>query len=150
MTRPLMLRADQTAKSSRYLVLGVGCRVGTPVEELEQLARAALADAGLTWERIRLVATIDRRLNEPGVIELARRADAGLLGYSAEALAAVVGMPSPSGQVRDRIGVAGVCEPAAILASEGGELVAAKRRSTHATVAIAGRGAAAPTLDADG
>jgi cobalamin biosynthesis protein CbiG len=121
------------------IVLGVGCSSGAPVEEIEALARAALSDAGLAWENVALVATIDRRLNEPGVVELARRAGARLVGYSAATLATVTVIPSPSDEVRRHVRAPGVCEPAALLGSDGGILLTSKRRSAHATVAIARR-----------
>jgi cobalt-precorrin 5A hydrolase len=39
--------------------------------------------------------------------------------------------------VKRAVGTAGVCEPAAILAAGGGRLLLAKRKSAHATVAVA-------------
>jgi cobalt-precorrin 5A hydrolase len=107
-------------------ILGVGCRAGTSFKELNTLVEDALADSGLSWSNIALIATVDRRLEEPGLIALARRAGVQLAGYPAEQLAAVEAWPA-------------VCEPAALLASGGGTIIVRKRRSANATVAIAKR-----------
>jgi cobalamin biosynthesis protein CbiG len=121
------------------LVLGVGCRGGTTPDEIVDLAQRALGEAGLSWENIGVVATVERRVGHPAVEALARRAGARLVGYSAEQLASVVGVPNPSVSVTGQIGTPGVAEPAAMLASDGGTLLVAKRRSANATVAVARR-----------
>ena len=122
---------------SRTLVLGVGCRPGTSAEEIVLLARSALAEAGLDPNCVELVATIDRRRLEPGIVEAARQLGARLLSYDAEALAVVPDLlSSPSHAVRT-VSATGVCEPAALLASDGGTLLVRKRRSSGATVAVA-------------
>ena len=128
------------------LVLGVGCSLGATANELEALARDALREAGLAADSVALVATIDRRLMEPGVVELAVRFGVPLRGYPAEALAAVREAPSPSVEVARHVGTPGVCEPAAILAGDGGPLLVPKRKSAMGTVAVARRapGASAP------
>ncbi len=123
------------------LVVGVGCSLGAPADEIEALARAAVAGAGLAWASVGTVATIDRRATEPGVVALAERLGVPLVTYPAVALAAVTGTPSPSAEVQRHVGTPGVCEPAAILASGGDAraLVVPKQRSAHATVAVARR-----------
>lgn len=125
------------------LVIGVGCSLGAPAGEVAALARDALTSAGLAVGSVGMVATIDRRLTEPAIVALAERLGAGLVGYSAEALAAVPNLPTPSTEVARHVGTPGVCEPAALLASDGGRLIVTKQKSAHATVAIARRGDAA-------
>jgi cobalt-precorrin 5A hydrolase/precorrin-3B C17-methyltransferase len=121
------------------LVLGVGCSLGAAADEIEALARAAIKEAGLAWGSVGVVATIEHRLSEPGVVEIARRAGARLVGYPAAELAEVPDLPSPSAEVARHVGTPGVCEPAALLASDGGSLIVPKHRSARATVAIARR-----------
>jgi cobalt-precorrin 5A hydrolase / precorrin-3B C17-methyltransferase len=75
---------------------------------------------------------------------LARRLGVQLRGYAAEALAAVPDLPNPAAEFARHVGTPGVCEPAALLASEGGSLILPKRRSAHATVAIARRAPLGP------
>ena len=119
-------------------VLGIGCRAGTSAEEIEALANDALAAAGLDWSQIGAIATLDRRAGEPGLVALASQKRVTIVGYPAEALAAVVGLPSPSDTVEKLAGTPSVCEAAAMLASNGGNIILSKRRSAQATVAVAG------------
>jgi cobalt-precorrin 5A hydrolase / precorrin-3B C17-methyltransferase len=123
----------------RTLVLGVGCSLGTTADELETLARETLANAHLAWASLATIATIDRRVNEPGVLELARRVAVPVRGFPAGQLARRTDIPSPSADVERHVGTPGVCEPAALIASEGGELIVSKRKSSRVTVAVARR-----------
>jgi cobalamin biosynthesis protein CbiG len=81
------------------------------------------------------VATVDRRANEPCVAALAQRLEVPLRTFAAEALARVA-VPTPSEVVNRHVGTPSVAEAAALLASDG-ELIVPKRRSPHATCAIA-------------
>jgi cobalamin biosynthesis protein CbiG len=121
------------------LVLGVGCRIGAKPDEIVDLARDVLAEAGLAWGNIEVVATVEHRLGHPAVEALAHYAGARLVGYTAERLASVADIPNPSAFVAEQVGAAGVAEPAAMLASDGGTLVVTKRRSANATLAVARR-----------
>jgi cobalt-precorrin 5A hydrolase / precorrin-3B C17-methyltransferase len=121
------------------LVLGVGCSTGVAAEEIARLARTALAEASLARECVALIATIDRRLDEPGLRRFAEEWKLPLRGFGAAELAALGDLPSPSDQVARHVGTPGVAEPAAVLGSGGGDLVLPKRKSTRATVAVARR-----------
>jgi len=117
------------------LVLGVGASRGASAEEIEALAREAVAAAGLAWESIGLVATLDRKLAEPGLVAFAARHSLPLRGYPAAALASVP-VPHPSAVVGAAVGTPSVAEAAALLAA-GGMLVVPKRKGRRATVAVA-------------
>lgn len=121
------------------LVLGVGCSTGAPPDEIEVLARTTVAEAGLAWASVGSICTIDRRMNEPGIGNLVRETRGHGRGWPAERLSEVNDLPTPSAEVARHVGTPGVCEPAAILGSNGGTLVVPKRKSAHATVAVARR-----------
>ena len=119
------------------LVLGVGCSTGAPVDEIEALARTTVAEAGLAWASIGSIETIDRRMSEPGIANLIRQTRGYGSGWPPQRLAEVKDLPTPSEEVARHVGTPGVCEPAAILGSNGGTLLVPKRKSAHATVAVA-------------
>jgi cobalt-precorrin 5A hydrolase len=114
------------------MILGVGVEPGTPVEHLRD-AVAALGEVGID-----VVATVDRRVDEPAVREVA--AGRTLLAYTTDELDAV-DVPNPSAVVRRLTGTGSVAEAAAILAARAtggaGELVVEKRRGPGVTVALA-------------
>jgi cobalamin biosynthesis protein CbiG len=123
---------------SAGLVIGAGCSRGCPPDELGDLVGETLA--GLQG-RPTAVATIDSRADEPCMVAVAERYGVPLVTHAADALARIP-VPSPSGVVERHVGTPSVAEAAALLsAGSGAVLVATKRRSAHATCAVA-RGAA--------
>ena len=98
--------------------------------------RDILQGFGLTVESVRAVATLDRR---------AQRRTEGwaaqhgwpVLAYTAEQLATIQAMPTPSAVVAQGIDTSGVCEPAAMLASGSRTLLVSKQKHGRVTVAIA-------------
>jgi cobalamin biosynthesis protein CbiG len=116
------------------LVVGVGCSLGCPPEELAALVDAALA--GVPGDVVTL-ATIERRAAEPCIVALAARRGVPLRVHSVDALATVE-VPTPSDTVARHVGTRSVAEAAALLsAGLGARLLVAKRRSAQATCAIA-------------
>ncbi|MDY7104520.1 MAG: precorrin-3B C(17)-methyltransferase [Actinomycetota bacterium] len=117
------------------LVVGVGASTGAPAGAAAELLAAALADAGLHPDAIGLVATIDRRADDPVVTSLGHP----IRAFDADALAGVE-VPNPSDVVRSEVGTASVAEAAALLAAgPDATLVVEKRKGAEATVAIARR-----------
>ena len=127
----------------RSLVVGVGASRGVPAEEVLDLVRSALAEAGLSPLAVGCLASVDAKAEEPGLVEAARTLGVELLTHPAEALAAVA-VPNPSAAPLAAVGTPSVAEAAALLES-GGELVVAKRKSepegraAMCTVAVARR-----------
>jgi cobalt-precorrin 5A hydrolase/precorrin-3B C17-methyltransferase len=122
----------------RSLVLGVGCSSDATPEEVESLARSALAEAGLALEGVFKIATIQTRVKHPAIVHLAKLSDrVGVRGYPPEELAAVESVPSPSDEVMRHVGTPSVCEAAAIIASSESPLIVPKRKSARVTVAVA-------------
>lgn len=128
----------------RTLVVGIGCSSGVATDEVIDLIRSTLTQASLASASVAALATIDRRREEPALRLLASGTGLPLRTFLASELAAVQSMPTPSADVARHVGTPGVCEPAAVLASEGGQLVVSKRKSAMATVAVARRPAAIP------
>jgi cobalt-precorrin 5A hydrolase len=125
-----------TTASERAVVLGLGCSRGVSLEELEGLVRAILAETGCGPAAVRLLATLEPKLAEPGVRAFVQRWRLDQRGFSAAELARVV-VPHPSEVVRKAVGTPSVAEAAALLASGAAGLLVPKRRSAHATVALA-------------
>lgn len=84
---------------------------------------------------VRTFATIDLKAGEP-VVALMRQRGMSVQFYSADQLSEV-SVPNPSDVVSKHVGTASVCEAAAILASDGGELVIPKCKGKDYTYAVA-------------
>jgi cobalt-precorrin 5A hydrolase len=121
------------------IAVGVGTSRDCPAIELEALVDGGLAAAGLALVDVDVLATATVKGDERAVLALAAAHGWPLQLYAADALAAVA-VPTPSATVARHVGTPSVAEAAALLAAGGGraaELLLTKRRSTHATCAIA-------------
>jgi len=109
------------------LWLGLGCERHTSLGLLERLVDGGLQRLGLAPEAVAGLASIDRKADEPALLELSRRRHWPLRWFSAAELNAVK-VPSPSAVVAAEMGTASVAEAAALLAAgPGARLLAAKQ-----------------------
>ncbi|MFI0809631.1 precorrin-3B C(17)-methyltransferase [Streptomyces echinatus] len=111
------------------LAVGVGASKGAPEAEVLGLIEEALAEAGLSPKSVALLATVDAKAGEPGIVAAAERLGVPLVTYSAEDLAGVA-VPNPSDAPLAAVGTPSVAEAAAL--AQGGELVVPKRKSERA------------------
>ncbi len=121
------------------LVVGVGASRGVPADEVDRLIGDVLRDLGRSPTAVMRIATADVKADEQGLREAAARRGLSLTTFAASQLAGVP-VPNPSEVVRRAVGTPSVAEAAALLAAgPGATLVARKRASEHATVAVARR-----------
>ncbi len=121
----------------RNLVLGVGCRKNISIDELEQALAEVMEQFSLDENCICKLASIDFKLQEAALQELAVRLKIPLQGFSAEEIRTLDGSYEPSEWVNQHIGVGGVCEPAARLASGGGIMLVPKQKRSAVTISVA-------------
>lgn len=121
------------------LAVGVGGSRGVGVEEVVGLVGEALAQAALAEGSVWVLATVEAKADEAGIVAAADRLGVPLVTFPAGALADVA-VPNPSPAPLQAVGTKSVAEAAALLAAgPGGELVVEKRKSAMATVAVARR-----------
>ena len=117
------------------LRVGVGASRGAPPAEIGELIDRTLDELRLAARSVRYLATADVKADEPGLLAAAAMRGWPVRTFPASRLAAVP-VPNPSEVVRRAVGTPSVAEAAA-LAEPGATLLAAKRASAHATVAVA-------------
>lgn len=120
----------------RQVTLGIGCRRGTPKEQIASAAAYVLTENGLSFAAVKQICSIDLKKDEKGLVEFA--AENGLIfrTFDSAALAAVEGDFCGSEFVRGATGVDNVCERSAV-AGSGGALIVRKTVREHVTVAAA-------------
>ena len=125
------------------VVIGLGCDRGTSLETMREALAQALGIAGLGLDAVNEAATIDKKSDEPGLVQLAEQHGWPLRFFPAEELARVE-VPSPSETVHKYMGTPAVAEAAALLAARAhmGDLVLEKCKykgadGRNATVSIA-------------
>ena len=126
----------------RSLVIGMGCRRGVPVDELESLLAKALRENGLSTECLAEIATAEIKRGEPGLEQLAERHGVPLSFLQANELNGVFktnpgAITSKSERAHGLVGVWGVAEPAALLTAGTSKLLVTREKTTRATIAIA-------------
>jgi cobalt-precorrin 5A hydrolase/precorrin-3B C17-methyltransferase len=140
---PAVLVTDQTTIMTERVVLfrppslrvGVGATRGAPAGEVGELIDGTLAELGLSTRSVRYLATAEVKADEPGLLAAAAERGWPVITFPAGRLAAVP-VPNPSEVVRRAVGTPSVAEAAALI-EPGSVLLAAKRASAHATVAVA-------------
>ena len=120
----------------KIAVLGVGCKLDTPQETIEQAFSELCDQENLCPEAFGLVCSIDRKADEPGLLAFCKTHNLPFVTYSAEQLMQVEGEFSASPFVRQITGVDNVCERSAVLGS-GGTLFVKKRAGNGVTMAAA-------------
>ncbi len=115
----------------KTLVLGVGCDRDTPPDVVERGVGELLAKSGLSPKSVKTVASIDKKSDEPAIIELGHRHDWPLRFFTAEELDEVVGIENPSETVKRHVGTRGVAEPAALKAAGAERLLVPKQTYTE-------------------
>ncbi|MCL8209281.1 MAG: cobalamin biosynthesis protein [Actinomycetia bacterium] len=120
----------------RCLVVGVGTVRGASPDAVEGLVRTALAEAGLAWRAVGVLASASLKADETALAVLASRHGWTVRLFDPVVLRTVT-VPTPSAEVDRLVGTPSVSEAAAILAAGGGPLLVPKRRCAEATVAVA-------------
>ena len=121
----------------KNLYLGVGCNSGTGLEEIEAVILSGLRRLLLSPASVAAIATAEAKRSEPGLVACAEKFGVPLVCYESSELNAVAVPSPPSEHALAAIGATGVAEPAALLASGGGQLLLKKAKSGNVTLAIA-------------
>ena len=151
----------------RTLVAGMGCRRGVPMEELERHLSETFCTNNLSLKSLSCIATATLKQDEAGLQELAEKYGVPLVPFGPDELNGVFDNPErdlqasaesedicgsgaagsdagterrflhPSENARRLVGVWGVAEPAALLASGAARLVVTKRTAARCTAAVA-------------
>lgn len=119
------------------LCVGIGCKRHVSKEALEELLRHVFEQHRLSLQSLGIIASIDLKADEAGLLAMARELQIPLLFFTKEELNQVPHVPNPSAMVAKYLGVQSVCEAAAILAARHGELIVPKHKTDHVTVAVA-------------
>ncbi len=119
----------------KVLRLGIGCRRGSSAQDIETAVLRVLAEHQLDRRALRLAASVDRKRDEPGLLEFCAGWGLPAEFCTPEELRAVPGTFTPSPFVERTVGVDNVCERAAALGAE--RLIVKKTALGGVTAALA-------------
>jgi len=100
-------------------ILGMGCDRGTSIDTLNTAVTNALAQLTINIKDVNALATIDKKSDEIGLLELSKSHNWPLHFFSASQLSKVK-VPNPSEVVLKYMGTPAVAEAAAMLAADTG------------------------------
>jgi cobalt-precorrin 5A hydrolase len=129
-----------TILTPKKIVVGVGARKNASENQIIAAVDSALARVNLAVERVDRLATVDIKKDSPSMISAAKKLGLPLDFVSVEALRSVKhkGLSPDSKLVKEKIGVGGVCERAAVItAGKNAKLILKKMKMNGVTVAIA-------------
>lgn len=98
--------------------LGMGCRKNKESEAVEKAAFNCLEENDIYPEAVAVLASIDVKKEEPGLLVLSEKLGVPFETFSSEELLAVEGDFTPSSFVNKTVGVDNVCERSAVKATQ--------------------------------
>lgn len=130
--------------AQRTIAIGVGCERKADEAEIWTLVESALAEAKVAPAEVACIASIASKSEEPALQAIARRLGVPLRFFEAARLEQETPrLQNPSDLVFRETGCHGVAEGAALaVVGAAGDLILPKRRSAHATCALARMNAA--------
>ncbi len=127
---------------SRVIWVGLGCQRGVSKGEIGQAIEWVFTNYNLDLATIAGIATLDRKIDEIGLIDYCQESGWFLKIYPPERLNSVI-IPQPSTLVTELVGTASVAESAALCAAQTDVLLVSKQKfrlnsqSRAITIAIA-------------
>lgn len=118
----------------RNICIGIGCKRGTSLDEIEQMVFNSLREENITPERICSVATIDIKADESGLRQFCHKYKLTFHTFSAEELMNASGDFHRSEFVLKTTGTDNVCERSA---TKCGEIIMRRKAANGITVAAA-------------
>jgi cobalt-precorrin 5A hydrolase len=108
------------------LWVGIGCQRGVSKLAIQRAIESVFTEYNLDLATVAGLATLDRKANEPGLIEYCRESGWFLKIYSPERLNSVA-VSYPSQQVSSLVGTVSVAEAAALCAAQTNVLLVTKQ-----------------------
>lgn len=131
---PVITTASETKKN---LIVGIGCRKGSPQEEIIEAIDQALQEGRGSKDDIRWITSIDLKENEPGLRQACLTLGIPFRTISSDLIKRFNEPYQKSGLIKEKIGVEGVCEPCALIAGRKTKLIVPKLKWKRVCVAIA-------------
>ena len=118
----------------KSLVVGIGCKKGTPVENVESFLKTVFEENSLSEKAISKIATIDIKKNEKAIVEVSKKYNVKLEIFDKKTLNSQKGEFSHSDFVFRTVGTDCVCERAVV--AGGGKLIVKKQSCNGVTIAV--------------
>lgn len=126
-----------TTEALKNVIVGIGCRRGTPAERIVAAIRETLAECGVDLAEVRLIASADLKADEAGLLAAAATLALPLRFLSGQEIRAAARPFTRSAFVQEKVNLPAVAEPAALLAGRRTQLICPKKTFKGITVTLA-------------
>jgi len=126
-----------SAEAIKTLIVGIGCRKGVSADDVDAAVGSALHGAGCSFDEIRLVATVDAKQNEAGLLAFCANHALTLKVISREEIREARIRCEESEFVRKTLGIGAVAVPCALLGGSKTKLLTDRISCCRVTVALA-------------
>lgn len=126
-----------STEAEKTLIAGVGCRKGVSVQDIEKAVITALDSAGRDLAELRLVATVDAKEREEGLLAFCEKYKFPLRVISREEIQEAHIRCEESSFVRKTLGIGAVAVPCALLGGTKTQLITDRIACCQVTVALA-------------
>lgn len=126
-----------TTEALKSLIVGVGCRRGTPAETIVSAINSVLEQAGLDLADVRTLASADIKSDEIGLLKAADMLGVPIRFVSSEEIRSSAKDFEHSEFVQTNVNVPAVAEPCALLAGRRTRLLIPRNIHNGVTVAVA-------------
>lgn len=130
---PVVTTATEALKP---LVVGIGCRKDATCKQIDRAVQLALDKKNRLMTEIREIATVDIKAKEPGLLQWCAEHGLPLRIIRREIIEARPWVSQKSAWVQKTLGVAGVCEPCALIAAPRGRLLVPKINCDGVSVSV--------------
>ncbi|MFH0782420.1 MAG: cobalamin biosynthesis protein [Pseudomonadota bacterium] len=120
----------------RHLVVGIGCNRGTPAHEFDEALTEMLADLHLSRASVRNLASIDKKNDEPGLLQFATDNGWRVDFFPGDRINSLNNVAISFAALK-AVGAIGVAEPTALLSAQSNHLESRKRKWKNVTMAVA-------------
>jgi len=124
----------KTATDRKGVIVGIGTRRNVSSENVENAIHSALSECGLGLADVELFASADVKEHEAGLIEAVSGIGGNIIFIPGDVINSI---QPPSDSKANRLGLTGVCEPAALALSREHDLIMKKKVYENVTIAIA-------------
>jgi cobalt-precorrin 5A hydrolase len=131
-----------TTEALKSVIVGVGCRCGTPADRIVAAIREALTEEGISLDEVRLLASADVKADEAGLLGAAEALGLQIRFINAAEIRASLREFSHSDFVQEKVNLPAVAEPAALLAGKRTRFICRKKAFNGITIALAREGIA--------
>jgi len=126
-----------TTEAVKPIIAGIGCRRGVTQQQVADALEMALEKANITLDQVRMIASVDLKADEQGLLDAAEQFELPIRFISSDEIRQSCREFDHHEFVKSKVNLPAVAEPAALLAGRRTKLILERQKLDGVTVALA-------------